>query len=868
MKKNKKNYIQYVASLLILYIIGGHTPLHAFTRIYGQVVDSITLERIPYVSVYLQNTTYGCQTDKDGHFSFVMPDNQGTLVVSSVGYNEKRIPIYPDTFYPLQVNLSATTYELNEVEVKAGNELYRRKGNPAVELIQSIIKRRSAYRLDSHEYYSRNRHELTILALSNFKENEIEAELQNKNGLLHQYIDTSLISGEPILNVSSRELLGSDHYSSTPQTLKKHIVARRRAGVDDFIPEEEIDGVLEEIFKDVDLFQNDIDIFRNRFVSPLSALGTTIYKYYIMDTILVEGTPCVDLAFVPFNSESHGFTGHLYITTDSTHFIKWAQLRTPHNINLNFVRTLDITQTFTPALDDTPLLDRESMIAEIEIAEQLNGIYAKREVNYSNYQLDTPTRPDLLARPESIIEEEDARHKDQLFWITNRIGHVNPKELSVGDMMEELRKDPLYYWTERIAAFLASDHIPNRKIEPEFFYGPLSTSISNNNLEGLRLRAGGMTSAHLNPHLMGRFFVAYGFKDERLKYMGELEYSFSPKKEHANEFPIHSLRLHYENDTYQYGQEYLYTSKDNLLLNFKRMDDNLIGYLRKAELSYNREHHNHFSYALTLRNKVYESSHLMPFETRIDGQPHFISELPQTELELSLRYAPGEKFLQKKWKRTSLLPERPVFALSHSISIKDVLGSQFTCHHTEASAYKRFWLSSFGYIDGIAKAGRVWNDVPYPLLIIPSANLSYTIQKESFALMNPMEFIADTYASWEATYYMNGLILNRLPLIKRLGWREVIDFKGFYGNLRPSNTPNTYDSNGLYLFPAQTSTTQSQQPTANSQQPTATPPYMELSIGIENIFKILEIDYVRRLTYCDTPGISKHGVRLRLHIQF
>ena len=243
----------------------------------------------------------------------------------------------------------------------------------------------------------------------------------------------------------------------------------------------------------------------------------------------------------------------------------------------------------------------------------------------------------------------------------------------------------------------------------------------------------------------------------------------------------------------------------------------------------------------------------MQFETRLDGQPHFNKELPQTELELSLRYAPGEKFVQKKWDRNSLLPERPVFTLSHSVAMKDVLGSQFTCHHTEASARKRFWLSSFGYIEAVGKGGRVWNDVPYPLLIIPNANLSYTLQKESFALMNPMEFVADTYASWETIYYMNGLIFNRLPLIKRLGWREVIDFKGFYGSLRPSNIPN--DNNGLYLFPREN-------------HPLTQTPYMELSFGIENIFKVLEVDYVRRLTYCDLPGISKHGVRIRVHAQF
>lgn len=827
----------------------------AMTRIYGQVTDSATQETLPYVSVYLQNTTEGCQTDKEGNFSFLSSEASGILIVSSVGYNEKRIPINTHTRYPLHVKLVPAVYELTEVEIKPERERYRRKDNPAVILVQEIIKRRNDYRLDSHDYYSRDRHELLTIALNNFDQSKFQADLLNNIGLLQNYLDTSLVSGKPILNISSRELIGSDHYRKSPESHKKHIVARRRAGIDDFISEQEIDGVFEEVFKDVDIFQNDINLLRNRFVSPLSSIATSVYKFYIMDTLIVEGTPCIDLAFSPFNSESHGFTGHLYVTADSSRFIKWVQMTTPHDINLNFVRTLSITQTFSQAADSTPLLDKESLIAEIEITARINGIYVKREVNYDNYMLDVATHPELFERPESTIEEDNARERDETFWIASRIGEVSEKELSVGDMIAKLREYPLYYWTEKIITYLFTGYVPNKKEEPEFFYGPLNTSISNNALEGLRLRVGGMTSAYLNSHLMGRFFVAYGFNDQRLKYMGEMEYSFKKKKEHINEFPIHSLRLRYENDIHQYGQTYLYTNKDNIFLNLKRMEDNQIGYMRKAEFSYNREHYNHFSYSLTLRNKVYESSPLMQFETRIEGMPFYVDELPQTELELSLRYAPGEKFTQNKWDRHSLLPERPVFTLSHSASMKGVLGSQFTCHHTEASARKRFWLSSFGYIESVAKAGHVWNDVPYPLLIIPNANLSYTLQKESFALMNPMEFVADSYVSWEAIYYMNGLLFNRIPLIKRLGWREVIDLKGFYGSLRPDNYPNMTDSKGLYLFPRE------------NHHLTNTP-YMELSFGIENIFKVLEVDYVRRLTYCDVPGIEKHGVRIRVHVQF
>lgn len=855
-------YLQILLSFLIIYSIGNITPLQAATRIYGSVIDAATHEALPYISVYINNSHDGCQTDKSGNFSFYTSEAYGTLIVSSVGYAEQRISINPTTRYPLRIELRPTIYELNEVEIKPKRNRYTRKDNPAVTLVQNIVKRRASYRLDSHSYYSRNRHELLTIALNDFEENAIQAKMLENNSLFRQYLDTSLVSGKAILNISSRELIGRDHYRQSPESLKKHVMARRRAGIDDFISEQEIEGVYEEVFKDIDIFQNDINLLKNRFVSPLSSFAASFYKYYIVDTLLIDNTPCIDLFFTPFNAESMGFNGHMYITPDSTHFIKRVKMSTPNDINLNFIRSLNINLHYTPSADGTPLLDKEQLIAEFEIAGDFSGVYVKREVSYNSYLLDQPDDTSIFDHPESIVEDADSRTKDELYWIVNRIGDVSEKERTVGDMMSLLRQSPLYYWTEKIISFIFTGYIPIKKESPEFFYGPINTSISHNELEGLRLRAGGMTSAYLNPHLMGRFFVAYGFGDKRLKYMGELEYSFKKKKEHINEFPIHSLRLHYENDIYQYGQNYLYTNKDNVFLNLKRMENTQIGYLRKAEFSYNREHYNHLSYSLVLRNNVYESSRFMPFETRLNGESYFVHELPQTELEFNLRYAPGEKFTQHKWDRNSLLPERPVFTLSHSMALKNVLGSQFTCHHTEASARKRFWLSAFGHIDAVVKGGRVWNDVPYPLLIIPNANLSYTLQKESFALMNPMEFIADNYVSWEAIYYMNGALFNRLPLIKRLGWREVIDFKGFYGSLRPGNMPDATNSHNLFLFPTPTRQTVTERTMLTST------PYMELSFGIANIFKVLEVDYVRRLTYLNVPGISKHGVRIRVHVEF
>ena len=229
--------------------------------------------------------------------------------------------------------------------------------------------------------------------------------------------------------------------------------------------------------------------------------------------------------------------------------------------------------------------------------------------------------------------------------------------------------------------------------------------------------------------------------------------------------------------------------------------------------------------------------------------------LKQSEVELTLRYAPGEKFLQSKWDRISLLPEKPVFTLSHKVGFKGILGSEFYYHHTEARFKKRFWFSAFGYLDAIVKAGKVWTEVPYPLLILPNANLSYTIQPESYSLMNAMEFANDQYVSWDITYWANGALFNRIPLIKHLKLREVVSFKGLYGSLTKKNNPDY--NNNLYRFPFD-----------SFSKPMGKDPYMEISVGIDNILTFLRIDYVWRLTYRNTPNIDKSGLRVQLHFTF
>ena len=379
----------------------------------------------------------------------------------------------------------------------------------------------------------------------------------------------------------------------------------------------------------------------------------------------------------------------------------------------------------------------------------------------------------------------------------------------------------------------------------------MNTTLSGNTVEGLRMRVGGTTTAYLNKHLFGSGYVAYGTKDGIFKYNGQLEYSFRKKKEHPNEFPIHSIKGSYSYDLNQLGQHYIFTNKDNVFLALKRKKDVMNTYLRKAEVTYKREHYFGFSYELSATHLTEYASSYLPFISSTDGTP--IHDYSMGEMSLSLRYAPNEKFYQMRNQRVPITLDAPVFTLTHTAAKKGILGTDYDYNLTEFGFQKQLWLSYFGYTKIKAKAGKVWNKVPFPLLTIPNANLSYTIQSESFAMMNAMEFMTDQYASLGVVYHANGYFFNRIPLLKWLKWREVLSFHGIYGSLSDKNNPRL--NSGLYTFPT-TSYTLGKEP------------YMEAGVGIENVFKILRVDYIWRLNYLDNPNIDKRGIRIALEFKF
>jgi hypothetical protein len=832
--------------------------LRAQYTLSGVVTDSVTHEPLSFINVYLKGTTTGARTNDEGEFIFKTNLKTAQLVVSSVGYKVYTRIISPAKDFRFKIALAPANVSLKEFVVKPRREHYKKKNNPAVAFVKRLMEHRDDHAPENHDYWSRNRYEKVLFALNNFTEQKQKSGIYKKFPFLMDYVDSSAITKKPILPVSMREMLASDYYRKNPRSTKQYVEARKHAGLDEILSQQGMQATIDEVFKDVNIYQDNITLFTNKFVSPLSKLGVSFYKYYLMDTLQVDNEKCVDLAFVPFNSESFGFTGHFYVTLDSTYFVKKVVMNFPKKINLNFVDYMILNQTFKRAKrDGTRELEKEEMTVEFKITEKSDGIYARRNVLYSNYQYDDPQNYlYVFKHPEDVIEAQDAATRSEEFWVAGRPEDKEIKTNVVSSMMTQLRSNPLFYWGEKILQVMFTGYIPSAKEKPKYYFGLLNTLVSGNTLEGTRFRFGGMTTANLFSHWFAKGFLAYGTRDKRWKGLGEIEYSFHRKKEYANEYPIRSLKLRYEYDTNEYGQDYLYTSKDNIFIMWKRQKNDRIGYLRKTELTWTNEYTSGFSFKVIGRRNILESSHLIPFykmQNAGDTLGTSVDKVKTTEAEISLRYAPHEKFYQTQWNRFPINFDNPVFTLTQTLAVKDFLGSKYDFNHTEFVFQKRFWFSAFGYTDFIVKAGKVWNKVPFPMLLFPNANLSYTIQPESYSLMNAMEFVSDKYASWDVTYFLNGWLFNHIPLLKKLKWREILSCRGYYGKLSDKNNPAK--TSGLFVFPSPCGTMGSQ-------------PYVEAAVGIENIFKFLRLDYVWRLTYRNKPDTDTRGLRISVHMTF
>lgn len=805
------------------------------------------------------NTSVGAYSDTQGFFELPFT-NTDTLVVRYSFYKADTL-IIPRTEKHRDIFIN-TAQALQEVVVSKKRQKYVRKGNPAIELAKQVIKHKDENRIESAEHYKASRYEKLVLAFGRFDMNFQKNRINRQFSFLEKYIDTLSFDTVPVLTLSLRESLADLYHQKSPHREVTYIKAQRMQGADEVFDMEGLDANLKAMFSEVNIFDNDIELMLNKFVSPLSStFATSFYHFYITDTVIIDGIPCIELTFTPVIKRSYGFTGRMYIVHDSTFAVKQYTLTVPKNINLNYISQLSVEQEFVkndsglwaPAIAHTH--------AKLSIFKRWKRqIYARQTTLWYDYDMDT-TIPDSLAGilPIEEIVAPNVRKYRSGRWRQMRPVPLSAKESFLDSLGVELRRLPAFKVMEKSAEILSSGYIATNKDRKlsRFDIGPIYDLVSYNPAEGVRLRIGGMTTARMHDRWFANGYLAYGFRDQRLKYNLTLTHSFVPKNRHLNESPKNALSFSASYDMEMPGQTYSYVDRDNILMSFNTDNSEISAqYVQRVRLHYQNEWPSRLSMNTWLQYESREATGSLAYlRINRDGTITPVKDLKSMAWCLKLRWAPGEPAYNKQMGDKALFKlskNAPVFSLTHTIGLLD---RRFVYNKTDFSVEKRFWLSTFGYIDAAVQAGIVWDVVPFPELYVPPANQSLFLTPNSFNLMKPMEFIMDKYVALYATYHLKGLIFNRIPLWNRLNLREVVSFSGIYGGLGPKNIPGPATP-GLYLFPEGCGTI-------------GKAPYMELTAGIENIFGILRIDYVRRLSYAKgLKGWGKNGIRFTLNISF
>ena len=817
------------------------------TVIKGTITDAKTGEPLPFVSVFIKNTTIGTVTDYLGNYTLETKVNAGTVVFSFLGYSNESRTLSIGKTQIINTKLNPTTYSLDEVVVRPPKRNYTNKNNPAVELIQKVIEKKSENRKEGYDFLQYEKYEKIQFALSNFSQKFKEQGAFRKFQFVFNNIDTTKQEGKEILPLFIKEALSKCYYRKNPEGNKEIIRGEKTINFDEYIDNKGVSANLKYLYQNINIYDNDILFLTNKFLSPIANGAPLFYRYYIIDTLQVGDVNCSKLLFEPRNRADFLFEGYLYVTQDSSFAIRKIDMGLNNHINIDWVKDVKIVQDFVQVQKKTWMLSKDEISINFGITKKSLGLFGQRTVSYANYAINKEIGDTIFRGPE-ITRKLDPLEKNADYWEINRQQPLTKTEKGIYTLIDSIKQIPAFKLRMDIIMLITTEFFTNKKIE----IGPVGNFYSFNPIEGSRVRFGGRTTPDFSKKITFDGYLAYGFTDNKFKYSAGVTYSLTPRT--IYQFPVKSIKLSYQNDTKIPGQELQFAQGDNILLSFKRGVNDKLLYNKTFKAEFLNEFENHFSYHLgysLTRQSPAGSLYFNPYDYLPDS--NVVPDINISEVFLDLRYAREESFYQGKLYRDPFPNKYPVILLKYAIGSK-LIGNDFAYSRVQMSLSQRFFYPLIGYTDIIGEAGKIFGKVPYPLLFIHRANQTYSYQKDAYNLMNFLEFVSDQYFSVSIDYCFNGFIFNKIPILKKFKLRELFTFKVLYGGVTNDNNP--IFQKDLFKFP----TDNSGVPLTYSLEKK---PYIEAGVGVSNIFKIFRVDLIKRITYTGNPNVSDFGIRVQ-----
>lgn len=554
-------------------------------------------------------------------------------------------------------------------------------------------------------------------------------------------------------------------FRKDPKNEKTIVLGQNTTGVNDLIQTGDVlNTVIKDVFTDVDIYDDQIRLLQYPFTSPIGKDAIDFYRFYIVDTLYVDNDECYHLQFVPNNQQDFGFRGELWVLTDTTLHVKKCKLTLPKKTDVNFTDNLSILQEYTKLPNGEWALTTDDMIVEMSVVKFMTKFIVIRTTRMSNYAFNKI--PDREFKGKAKIKyDPNSKMRDDDFWATNRMVHLTNGESSMSSFITGLSNTKGFKYILFGLKALIENFVETGK-KSYVDIGPINTMISTNFIDGLRTRLSAQTTANLSPHFFLSGYYARGWKSHKDYYKGQLTYSFNKKEYMPWEFPKRTITFTSTYDVCSPSDKFMPTDKDNVFTAFKWTEVDKMMFYNRQELAFEYEQYWGLKTTVKLKTEENEACGSLYFKPLATYGGASVNRIRTTEASFQLRYSPGETYVNTKQRRLRVNFDPPVFTISHTVGVKGVLGGDYDYNLTEASIYKRFWLNSWGKLDVSVKGGVQWNKVPFPLLIMPAANLSYIVEDETFNLINNMEFLNDRYASLDVSWDLNGKLFNRIPLIK------------------------------------------------------------------------------------------------------
>lgn len=842
--------------MMVVLLVALTQQMMAQQKISGRVID-VDGFAVPYASVQYRGHRIAVSSDGEGRFSIEKHEGW-MLTVSALSYKTQTVKVDANTNF-LEIKLKDDSRRLNEVVVKSKRGKYKRKDNPAVELMRRVIAAKKKTDLANHPYYQYDKYQKITLALNDLSKEQLEGKFFSKRQYLLDQVEKSPYNGKLTLPVSVDETVSQHIYRKDPKSEKDIIKGQQTNGIGQVIQTGEIlSTTMKDVFTDVDIYDDYVRLLQYPFPSPIGRTAISFYHYYIEDTVYVERDLCYHLQFIPANSQDFGFRGELYVTADSTLHVKKCNLYMPHNSDVNWVKDMKIEQEFTRLDNGEWVLSKDDMVAEIHTNKVLQDLLVVRNTRLTDYSFDE--LPKVLFKGKAKVRHDiDAMNRDEAYWNKYRQVDLTKSESSMDSFIHRMENSKGFKWIILGVKALMENYVeigsgPGGK-KSKFDLGPVNTYLSKNYVDGIRLRLAGRTMAALNPHFFWNGYAAYGTKSNDW-YTGHVfTYSLNKKKNSPFEFPMRNITFEVSRDIMSPSDDNLEHNKDNIFMTFRAATQDEMFLYHRQRLGFTYETDWGLRFNTGIRWQSNRTAGNLHYFT-LDGNE--VKKIRMTDINVGINYNPGVTYVNTKQQRLPINLDSPEIGISHTMGFKGFMGGQYHSNITKVSIYKRQWLGSFGYLDFHAVGQAQWNKVPFPMLILPPVNLSYFESESSVSLMRDWEFLNDRQVFASLSWDMNGKLLNRIPLIKKLKWREYFAVKGVWGNLTDKNNPYLEKNQGdteLFKFPSKSHVMNNT-------------PYWECVAGVHNIFKFFAVEYVRRLTYLNNENISKWGIRFGFSMTF